>query len=65
MKNILGTTESICKELFIAPLYKSYFYSQWVQWVEGQYTVKHDVIHSTTTTYNQVWEDVTAGSQAF
>lgn len=31
----------------------------------GQHTVKHDTVYSTATTCNQVWEDVTARSQAF
>lgn len=31
----------------------------------GGHTVKHDATYSTTTTCSQVWEDVTAESQAF
>lgn len=31
----------------------------------GGNTVKQDAAYSTTTTCNQVWEDVTAESQAF
>lgn len=31
----------------------------------GGHTVKHDAVNSTTNTCNQVWEDVTAESQAF
>lgn len=31
----------------------------------GEHTIKHSAVYSTTTTCNQVWEDVTAESQAF
>lgn len=59
----------ICIELFTVPLYKSYLLKKETQWVQqawgGGQLVKHDAAYSTTTTCNQVWEDVTAESQAF
>lgn len=58
----------ICMELFIVPLHKSDFFKKGnsVSATDlGEHAVKHGAVYSTTTTCTQVWEDVTAESQAF
>lgn len=52
-------------ELFLVPLYKSYFYEgRSVQKAGRDHTGKHEAVRSTTATCAQVGEDVTAESQA-
>lgn len=57
-ENCEGTTDRICVELFMGPLYPG----SATGW--GEPTVKQDTAHSTSTTCSQVGEDVTAESQA-
>lgn len=56
-------------KLFIVPLHKTYLKKKKGNSVSatdlGEHTIKHGAVYSTTTTCNQVWEDVTAESQAF